>query len=257
MIQKVASFNQVKKTYTSEVGKKKTIALQNVSFQVNNGEVLGIIGPNGAGKSTALKILLGFVRQDNGQVLLNNLPPSNPKSHHKTGYLPEQPCLYKHLSIYDHLKFAARMHSLPKAELENKILAILERVNLQDSIKMPIRRFSKGMTQRGALAFALINEPKILILDEPMSGLDPLGRQLVLDIIQEYKQNGTTILFCSHILTDVERICDRISIMHKGNLAATITPNELKNINAVKKNPLQSPLESFFFQTIQPEAQKP
>ena len=255
MSKPAAIFNNVTKTFKIDVGSKPIKALDDISFQVQQGEVLGIIGPNGAGKSTSLKILLGFIKQDQGEVQLNNHPPTSPKSHEAVGYLPEHPCLYKHLTIYDHLHFVAKIHKIPTSETQQKITDLLKRVNLYDNIKLPIKRFSKGMTQRGALAYALLPDPNILILDEPMSGLDPVGRQLVLDIIQEYKQKGTTILFCSHILTDVERICDRISIMHKGKLAATITPNELKKTNAIKNNPLQSPLESFFFQTIKPEAQ--
>ena len=252
-----ATFNNISKTFKIDVGRRPTKALDDVSFEVQRGEVLGIIGPNGAGKSTSLKILLGFIKQDQGEVQLNNHHPSSPKSHQSVGYLPEHPCLYKHLTISDHLHFAAKIHKLSPTETQQKITALLKRVNLFDNIKLPIGRFSKGMTQRGALAYALLHDPSILILDEPMSGLDPVGRQLVLDIIQEYKQTGTTILFCSHILTDVERICDRISIMHQGKLAATITPQELKDANTIKTNPLQSPLESFFFQTIQPEAPQP
>jgi len=227
------------------------LALQNLSFQVKRGEVFGIIGPNGAGKSTSLKILMGFVRQDQGHVLLNGLSPLNPLSHQQLGYLPEHPCLYKHLTIYDHLRFATQINKIHGPKVKNKILSVLERVNLQESVKLPIRHFSKGMTQRGALAYALIHEPDLLILDEPMSGLDPVGRKLVLDIIQEYKKKGTTILFCSHILTDVERVCSRIAIMHRGRIAATISPAELTNPAYSQKDSQQSPLESFFFQTIQ------
>lgn len=227
------------------------MALHNLSFEVKKGEVLGIIGPNGAGKSTSLKILMGFVRQDQGSVLLNGLSPLNPQSHQQLGYLPEHPCLYKHLTIYDHLRFAAKIHKIPGREVKNTILEIIERVNLQESMKLPIRRFSKGMTQRGALAYALLHKPDLLILDEPMSGLDPVGRQLVLDLIREYKAKGTTILFCSHILTDVERVCSRIAVMHRGQIAATISPAELTYPAYAQKDSLQSPLESFFFQTIQ------
>jgi ABC-2 type transport system ATP-binding protein len=251
MDQPVISCQKVSKTFKTDVGRKPTLALQDLSFDVKKGEVLGIIGPNGAGKSTSLKLLMGFVRPDQGNLLLNGLSPLNPQSHKRLGYLPEHPCLYRHLSIYDHLCFAAKINKIPAREVNKRILGLLERVNLLESIKLPIRRFSKGMTQRGALAYALLHEPDLLILDEPMSGLDPVGRQLVLDLMREYKAKGTTILFCSHILTDIERVCSRIAVMHHGHIAATISPEELTNSAYAQKDSLQSPLESFFFQTIQ------
>lgn len=251
MDQTIISFTHVGKRFTTDVGKKPIQALSDLSFQVNKGEVLGIIGPNGAGKSTAIKILMGFVRHDHGEILLNGLPPTSPTNHRNLGYLPENPCLYKHLTIYDHLMFSAKVHNIPAPMAKSRIINILNHVNLQESMKMPVGRFSKGMTQRGALAYSLLHEPDLLILDEPMSGLDPIGRQLVLDIIQENKKQGKTILFCSHILSDVERICDRISIMHHGRIAASTTPDELNKMELTQSSSRQSPLEIFFFQNIQ------
>ena len=247
----VIHLSDVSKQYRSELGQKKVKALAGLSFSVFQGEVFGIVGPNGAGKSTTLKILLGFIRPDTGNVTLHNLAPSTPAARAFVGYLPETPSLYDNLTIIDHLRFAGRLAGMKAKEIDGKINSLLALVDLGHAGKTPLRRYSKGMTQRAALAFALFREPEILVLDEPMSGLDPLGRQLVVDIIRDYNRAGNTVLFCSHILSDVERICDRIAIMNKGRLAATIKPTELEQqpFDSVL-NEGKSPLESFFLQTI-------
>ncbi|RJQ70874.1 MAG: ABC transporter ATP-binding protein [Desulfobacteraceae bacterium] len=251
-------FDDVHKTYVSEFKRRKSKALTGLTFQVEKGQVFGIVGPNGAGKSTALKILLGFLKHDAGKVQLAVLDPKDPGAHRTLGYLPENPCLYEHLSAKDHLKFSARIHRMPSKETKTRIDQVLEMVDLAHAAGEPIRSYSKGMTQRAALAYALFHNPEILILDEPMSGLDPLGRQLVVRIIQDYHQTGRTILFCSHVLTDVERICDQIGVMNKGTLAAVIAPQELVKNQAQAAPPNgASPLESFFMQTVQAEATRP
>lgn len=253
--QTVITFDQVCKTYKADLRIKKR-ALTGLDFQVNEGEVFGIVGPNGAGKSTALKILMGFVRADKGTVDLNGYSPTDPTSHTFVGFLPENPCLYEHLTITDHLKFCARVNGYNSRESVQRIHDILDLVDLSHSAKISIKRFSKGMTQRAALACALFHEPEILILDEPMSGLDPLGRQLVIEIIREYNRKGHTILFCSHILTDVERICDRIGIMCNGKLASIIKPEELdQDIHSqMDDGEIQTPLESFFLKTVKEQS---
>lgn len=244
----VISFSHVSKTYRGDLFCAEQKALIDLSLAVCSGEVLGIIGPNGAGKSTTLKILLGFVHYDSGQVTLSGQNPSSPKAHARLGYLPENPCLYDKLTITEQLQFAARVTGLSSSETKGRINQVLDRVNLRDAAKIPIRKFSKGMTQRAALAYALLHDPEILILDEPMSGLDPLGRELVVDIIREYRGRKKTILFCSHILTDVERICTRIGIMNKGRLVADLLPSDLPAMNEKLKG--KSPLEAFFLDTI-------
>lgn len=248
-------FDQVYKTYVSDFKRKKSKALIDLSLEVSEGEVFGIVGPNGAGKSTALKILLGLIKYDSGNVRLADLGPSHPDAHRSLGYLPENPCLYEHLSIRDHLMFAARIHHIPNKEVNRRLKDILEMIDLAHAANFPIRTFSKGMTQRAALAYALFHQPEILILDEPMSGLDPVGRHLVVNLINDYNKAGRTILFCSHVLTDVERICHKIGVMHKGRLAAVITPEKLaRNSNVSARSGGASPLESFFLQTIQGNA---
>lgn len=244
----------VHKKYFTDFKRKTKDALTGLTFQVEQAEVFGIIGPNGAGKSTALKVLMGFVSHDKGTVSLSGHPPRDPRAHKALGYLPENPCLYDHLSIREHLVFCGRTSGMTPEKIGKRIDDILETVDLAHSAKAPIRSYSKGMTQRAALAFALFHQPEILILDEPMSGLDPLGRGLVVDIIKEYNQKGHTILFCSHVLTDVERICDRIGIMNKGRLAAVISPDELRNRQVPQDRRAVSPLESLFMETIRENA---
>lgn len=231
--------------------RKRKHILKDVSFNVKSNEVFGIIGPNGAGKSSILKILMGFVRPDSGTTQIAGLPATSASGRKNLGYLPEHPSLYRHLSPKEHLQFACRIENIPRQETANKIKSALKTVALLDNINTPVERFSKGMIQRAALAYALVLNPKILILDEPMSGLDPLGRQLVIDIIQRYKQQGTTILFCSHILSDVERICDRIGIMNNGRLVSTTTPDNLQyNFSAKQHDVTKTPLEAYFLDVI-------
>ena len=246
--QLVINFKGVSKTYKADLFGKAKMALANLSLEVRAGEVLGIIGPNGAGKSTTLKILLGFIKYDSGQVSLRGLLPSDPAAHERLGYLPENPSLYEKLTIKEQLEFAASVAKLPSSAGKRRIAQVLERVDLTQAAKTPVRKFSKGMTQRAALAYALLHEPEILVLDEPMSGLDPLGREMVVDIIRDYRDQGKTILFCSHILTDVERICSRIGIMNRGRLVVDMRPEELPA--PAHEFADKSPLEAFFLKTI-------
>ena len=233
--------------------RRKKEALKSVTFKVQRNEVFGVIGLNGAGKSSLLKVLMGFVRPDSGSVQVAGSPAGSAANRRLIGYLPEHPSLYPNLSVTEHLQFAARVGGLSNQQTTERIRTVLDQVGLSEVAKTPIKRFSKGMTQRAALAYAILLEPEILILDEPMSGLDPLGRQLVIDLIRACKTKGTTILFCSHILTDVERICDRIGIMHRGQLVTVIdTPLDTKGISGTSAGEDgKTPLESFFLQTVQ------
>jgi len=241
------------KTYKQHLFQTSSIALDDLSFEVQSGEIFGIIGPNGAGKSTALKILLGFIRQDKGTVSIQDKSPQDSTSHAGLGYLPENPCLYDQLTITEQLRFAGQISGYSQAQTEERISELLTKVELSHVAKIPIRRFSKGMTQRAALAYALFSEPELLILDEPMSGLDPFGRQMVVDILREYNSKGHTVLFCSHILTDVERICNRIGIMNKGRLATIIEASDLSPADSSRSHS-KTPLEDLFFRTITGDA---
>ncbi len=249
----IFSCNQLHKTYqTSWLKRSGHNALNGVSLQVESNEVFGIIGLNGAGKSSLLKIFMGFIRPDKGTATIAGHSVTTPDCHRLIGYLPEHPSLYPHLSIREHLRFGCRVAGLSKKEGLKRIQSALETVDLTQVADKPIKSFSKGMTQRAALAYTILLKPEILILDEPMSGLDPLGRQLVLDIIEEYHHSRkATILFCSHILTDVERICDRIGIMHQGQLKDVITPSSLSiNYGNSEARSSKTPLEQYFLQTV-------
>lgn len=247
----IISFDKVSKTYKKHLFRASNKALDNLSFHVSKGEIFGIIGPNGAGKSTALKILLGFIRPDGGAVSIQHKKPVDPASHACLGYLPENPCLYDQLTITEQLEFAGHISGYSAKRTRERIVWLLDKVDLTHVAKTPIRRFSKGMTQRAALAYALFSEPELLILDEPMSGLDPLGRQLVVDILHEYNAKGHTVLFCSHILTDVERICNRIGIMNRGRLAALVDADQLlPNHQEHALGSYKTPLEQFFLTTL-------
>jgi ABC-2 type transport system ATP-binding protein len=231
--------------------RQRQVALRDVSFSLGSGDVFGIIGPNGAGKSTILKILMGFIKAESGTAHIGGYIAGSVASRNYVGYLPENPSLYPNLTIVEHLEFACRLEPRLSNNRSDRIQSLIQKVALTDAANVPIKKFSKGMTQRAALAYALIADPQILILDEPMSGLDPLGRQLVIDIINDCNQKGITILFCSHILTDVERICHRIAIMNKSRLIAVTTPEEVHDLyqkSFEKKG--KTPLESYFLEAV-------
>ena len=219
----------LKKEYRTDLLKPITTALKGITLRIPEGQVFGIVGRNGAGKSTLLKTVMGLIRPSGGKVLINGHEPSSAVSREDIGFLPEHPCLYPNLTVWDHLCFVGKVHQMSRNEVKERGAEILERVQLSDAAGMPVRKFSKGMVQRAALACALLPDPAILILDEPMSGLDPMGRKLVLDLISENRKRGKTILFCSHILNDVERICHRIGILEKGELVRIIESEELNS----------------------------
>ena len=249
----IVTCNAISKFYKSELFKHKISALEDISFTVKLNEIFGIIGPNGAGKSTTLKIILGFVQYTQGSIFLFGHSPNNSSIHKRIGYLPENPYLFDNLSAYEHLVFAARTAGLDKKLRKERIDQTLKLVELSHVAHKKIRDYSKGMVQRAALAYALLHEPELLILDEPMSGLDPIGRELVVNIIRDYHAKGNTILFCSHVLVDVERICDRICILDRGRIQALITPGELRKQESppwTEKRQWNSPLEKYFHQIL-------
>lgn len=206
---------------------KKHLAVHDVTFSVGRGEVLGIVGANGAGKSSVIKMIMGFTKPDSGSIKIVNQPPDNPASRKRVGYLPENPYLYDHLTAYELLRFSASASGIDVRTAENNLDRYLKIVKLEPFKNRKLRTFSKGMTQRAGLCYALVHNPDIVILDEPMSGLDPLGRRMVIDLIQDLKNQGKTILFCSHILSDVERVCDRIAVMDKGCLLRILNKNDI------------------------------
>jgi len=198
--------------------KKHKRALDHLTLQVGVGEVFGLLGPNGAGKSTTLKLLLRLIFPTEGSGRVLGLALDDVAMHARIGYLPENPYFYDHLTAREFLNYAAELFGMGRDERRRRVAELIESVGLAGSEGMALRKFSKGMLQRIGIAQALINDPELVILDEPMSGLDPLGRREVRDLILKLKGSGKTILFSTHILSDAEMLCDRVAILDRGRL---------------------------------------
>jgi ABC-2 type transport system ATP-binding protein len=205
------------KTFTRQLT-QKVQALNDVSFAAAEGEVLGFIGPNGAGKSTTIKILMGLLRSDAGETLLFDRRSGDTDARQRIGYLAENPAYYEYLTPRELLGFVGRNFSIPGPLLDEKVRQVLNLVELEHAADRPIRSLSKGMVQRIGIGQTLVHDPDLYVLDEPMSGLDPLGRSLVADIILNLKKKGKTVFFSTHIIHDVERICDKAVILLEGEV---------------------------------------
>jgi ABC-2 type transport system ATP-binding protein len=214
----IINFSEVSKKYHSWPRKNNVLALDGFSLDIEKGEVFGFLGPNGAGKSTALKMLLNFIYPDKGSISLMGRSVSDSRARGLVGYLPENPYFYDYLTAEEILWFGGKASGLPKNSIRERSKMLLHRMGLQAASKRPLRTYSKGMVQRAGLALALVHDPEVVVLDEPMSGLDPIGRKLVGDLILELKSQGKTVFFSSHILTDIERFCDRAGIIVGGRL---------------------------------------
>ncbi len=215
--------------YKSDWLFKNIYALKDLSLDISEGESFGFLGPNGAGKTTTIKCILGLIRPRKGKISILGKDSKNPESRKYVGYLPEQPYFYDHLSVQEIMEMYACLSGVERSNIKTYVNEALSKVRLDDRKKFPMRTLSKGLTQRVALAQAIVAKPKILILDEPFSGLDPIGRKEFRDIILEQKSLGTTILMSSHILNDVEFLCSRASIMIKGNLKGVFDLNNIRN----------------------------
>ena len=202
-------------------------ALDRLSIEVQQGDVFGFLGPNGAGKTTTLKLLMQLVFATSGEAEILGRPVGDVGVRQRIGYLPENPYFYDHLSAEELLDYYGRLFRMPAAGRARRIAATLDRVGIGAERRMQLRKFSKGMLQRVGLAQALLNDPEILFLDEPMSGLDPLGRRDVRALILELRDSGRTVFFSSHILSDAEALCSRVAIVVKGRLAGSGTLAEL------------------------------
>src|SRR3984957_4924470 len=200
------------------IGLGTKLAVDKLDLTVQNGEVFGFLGPNGAGKTTTMNVLLGFVNATSGSAKLFGVDVREPIARQRIGYLPELTYYYKFLTAEELLRFYARIFGMKRSETGRGIEELLKLVELEPVRKRPIKSYSKGMQQRVGLAQALINNPDLLILDEPTSGLDPLGRMKVREIIQRLKNEGKTVFFSSHELGEVETVCDRVAIIHQGEL---------------------------------------
>jgi ABC-2 type transport system ATP-binding protein len=216
----VFEVKNLSKTFHVGFFRKRVNAVKNVSFSVNAGEVFGLLGPNGAGKTTLIKTAMGLIFPTSGKVSLFAADARRHKLLKDVGYLPENPYFHEYLTPRELLDFFGSLYGLSRGEIRERRDKLIDLVGLSDAAKLPLRKFSKGMLQRIGLAQALIGEPKLLVLDEPMSGLDPIGRRFVVDLILDLKKKGTTIIFSSHILSDVERLCNRVVILNKGNVVA-------------------------------------
>lgn len=210
------SLHTVEKSFPFGLTRRKV--LHGITLAVRTGEVFGFIGPNGAGKSTLINTIMGFIRPDAGEVNIHGLPPGAPESRRHLGYLPEGPRFYEKLTAAELLMFGGRASGMAKKDARQAIDPLLDKLEILHVKNRPISTYSKGMKQRIGLALAMIHDPATLILDEPMSGLDPIGRNLLKNIILDLKAQGKTIFFSTHILNDVEVLCDRIGLIHKGNI---------------------------------------
>ena len=216
------------KTYHSGFLMKPKLALKDVSFNVEPGQVYGFIGPNGAGKSTTIKVLTGLLNFDSGKVLVNGISPRNVKSRQFIGYSPEQPYFYDYLTGRELLKFYGKLVGLSGKELDNRIHWSLELLHAdKDWIDRRLRSYSKGMMQRVGIAQAILGKPKLLILDEPMSGLDPMGRRDVREAIMELNRTGVTIFYSRHLLSDVESISHKAAMIVDGKIVREGTVDEI------------------------------
>jgi len=213
------SITGLQKSYrTGHVFQKLKPVLHGLTFEVQRGEVFGYLGPNGSGKTTTLKILNGLLFPDAGEVRVLGHDLSDRTWRFKAGYLPEHPYLYDYLTAREYLDYVGRLFGLSAAQRRERTGHLLALVGLEQSADLALRRFSKGMVQRAGLAQALVNDPELVILDEPMSGLDPIGRRLVRNIILDLKKSGKTILFSTHNSSDAETLCDRVAVLRAGQL---------------------------------------
>ena len=208
---------QLSKTYRLGFWMSRKIqALKSLDLTVNPGEVCGLVGPNGAGKSTTIKVLMGLVKPSAGEARLFGAAPTSKEARRQIGFVPENPAPYEYLTGKEFLYLAGQLASLSGQALDQRVAEVLHTVAMERAAGLQIRRYSKGMIQRIALAQAIIHKPKLLVLDEPTSGLDPVGRRQMRDLILAERERGTTVLFCTHIISDVETICDRVAVLVGG-----------------------------------------
>ncbi|MBE0477549.1 ABC transporter ATP-binding protein [Candidatus Aerophobetes bacterium] len=239
---KIENLGKVYSSYRGFLKRKKVLALKNVTLKVRKGEIFGMLGLNAAGKTTLLKILLGFIKPTWGRFEIMGKDGSNSRIKREIGYLPEEPNLYDFFTAEEFLLFCGKIFNLSKAESQKRASRLLETLQINSAAKTRIKEFSKGMNQRLAIASSLINDPELLFLDEPLSGLDPVGRKIVKEVLLSLKKEGKTVFFSSHILAEVEQVCDRVGILHRGELLC------LKNIESIVCQ--CSSLEKFFLHRI-------
>ncbi|MBP7147008.1 MAG: ABC transporter ATP-binding protein [Acidobacteria bacterium] len=223
----------VAKRYRQHFWQRPSTSLHGLDLEVRRGEILGLLGPNGAGKTTTIKLALGLIFPERGEVRLNGRPASDPAARRGVGYLPENPYFPDDLTGRELVEFAGRLHGMPSAAARRRAGELLALTGIASVADRKLRRYSKGMVQRAGMARALVAEPDFVILDEPMSGLDPVGRREFRDLILDLRRRGATILFSSHVLSDAEMLCDRVAILDAGRLLALRELGTLESGRAV------------------------
>src|SRR5437868_5039616 len=216
----IVETRKLTKIYRDFWGRQKKTALRALNIEIRRGEIFGLLGPNGSGKTTTIKLLLGLLFPTDGEAFVFGQPAADVRKNERVGYLPEESYLYRFLNAEETLDFYGRLFNLDPAVRRRRAAELIEKVNLKNDRKRVLREYSKGMRQRIGLAQALINNPDLIILDEPTSGLDPKGTRWMKDLIVELRNQGKTIIMCSHRLEDVQDVCDRIAILHEGELQA-------------------------------------
>ena len=216
--QVVVETRNLSKIYRDFWGRKKVHALKSLDIEINKGEIFGLLGPNGSGKSTTIKLILGLLFPTSGRVLVFDKDATETRKNERIGYLPEESYLYKFLTAQETLDFYGRLFNMSASERSERVNNLIRMVGLERARNRQLREFSKGMTRRVGLAQALINDPDLVMLDEPTTGLDPIGTREMKDLILNLRDQGKTILLCSHQLADVQDVCDRVAILHQGEL---------------------------------------
>ncbi|MEI8071964.1 MAG: ABC transporter ATP-binding protein [Planctomycetota bacterium] len=229
----VVEARNLSKIYRDFWGRSKKVALKPLDLEIRRGEIFGLLGPNGSGKTTTLKLLLGLIFPTSGEALVFGRDATDVSKNERIGYLPEESYLYKFLDAEETLDFYGRLFDMSPAERKQRGDALIEMVGLGRDKKRQLKEYSKGMTRRIGVAQALINDPELVLLDEPTSGLDPIGTREMKDLIIDLKQRGKTVIMCSHLLADVEDVCDRIAVLHQGELKELGRVEELLRVTDV------------------------
>ena len=228
----VLAVSDLAKTFRKPFTGRAVEAVRGVSFAVERGEIFGFLGPNGAGKTTTIKMLTGLIAPTRGSASIFGIPAPSPEAMGRVGFLPENPYVYPYLTPREFVALCGRLSGVRGASLDARVVAVLERVGVAYAMDRAVRTMSKGMLQRVGLAAALVHEPELLVLDEPMSGLDPAGRKEVRDLIEGEQRAGRTVFFSSHILSDVEMLCDRVCILRRGEVVVAGRMDELLDASA-------------------------
>ena len=219
------------KVYRDFWGRQKVRALKALDLEIRRGEIFGLLGPNGSGKTTTIKLILGLLFPTSGQALVFGKDATDVRKNERIGYLPEESYLYKFLNAEETLDFYGRLFDMPRAVRRQRVADLIEMVGLEWAKRRQLKEYSKGMTRRIGLAQALINDPELIVLDEPTTGLDPIGTHEMKEMIVDLRKKGKTVLMCSHLLADVQDVCDRIAILYQGEL------KELGRVDCVAESP--------------------